>query len=146
MMKRELWSMPLVIIILSISMFLIASEVNHPFLMMLFPQAEEAFEYIKIYFTAFVLIYLGGLFINTSEINNYLLSRVLSQAIIMMFNVFLYKFSLQFGHLGLIILMVSSVYIGQYASYVTQKYSIKNSDVLAILLQTIIAYLLLSFY
>lgn len=142
MMKRELWIMPLVIIILSFSIFILTKAVNYPILNMLIPQEDKVYEFIKIYFTAFLLIYIGGIFFDTNKIDNYLLSRVASLTVIIVINICCYQFCSKYGNSGLIILMVVSIWIGQYVSYTTQNLGIRNSDILAILMQTIIAYLI----
>ena len=136
--RRELFTMPLMIIILSVFIYLVGSQVTHPFLKIMFPQNDNIFELFKIYFSAFLIIYLLEFFIE-NDINNYLFSRVVSLYLIMIVSGLLYFLLPFIGHLKLLITMVISVVIAQSSGYKLQKISIKNSDILALIMQSLLA-------
>lgn len=138
MKAKELLTMPLVIIILSIVVYLIGDTFNHPLLQLFFPQSDTNTEIIKIFFTSFLLIYLYDFLFTNDEINNLLLSRVGALLIMIIVTYFLYPIGAKYGHVGLIATILISVIYGQYVSLKVQTFAIKNSDILAIILQVLI--------
>lgn len=139
MKSRELVTLPLIIFIFSIFVYLISEEITHPFLKILIPQNDNALELSKVFFTTFLIIYFGIFLFDNQEINNYLLSRVISLLIMIIISIFLYHFLPLKGHLKLIVMMIIAVFSGQYVSLRIQMLKIKNSDTLALIIQSLIS-------
>lgn len=149
MKNRELVIVPLIITILGLFLYVIGDTITGDFVRIFFPQRNTIFEFLKIYFTAFLLIYICGLFTDDRKVNNYLFSRVVGSLIMMALTIALGSFVYFVFHkvtaLSLLIIFLVSVWVGQLVSYFTQKHEFKYQNTMAIILQTLITHLI-TFY
>jgi len=149
MKNRELVIIPSIIIFIGLFLYLIGDTVSSSFFKILLPQGNSIFEFLKIYFAAFLLIYISGIFTSDKQTNNHLFSRVIGSIIMMGVTVLLGSLGyLVFGETTsfmLLVIFVVSTWIGQGAVYLLQTYNFKHGIIIALILQTLIA-LLISYY
>lgn len=149
MKSRELVIVPLIITILGLFLYLIGDSITGEFVRIFFPQNNTIFEFTKIYFTSFLLIYLCGLFTDDRKINNYLFSRVVGSIVMIALTVLLgtiaYYIFKEVKPFLLLIIFFLSVWGGQFVSYQLQNYQLKYQNTVAIILQTLIT-LLISYF
>lgn len=145
MKQREFVKMPLVIMVLCCLVYLCSWKIAHPWLRILFPQSNNGWELSKVFFTAFLILYLGLFIFGKEVINNQLLSRVVALICMLIVSmVFFYFFSLK-GRLEIIIIMIGALFCGQGVCYLIQKVEIKNSDSIALIAQTLLTFFLTFF-
>lgn len=142
MKNRELVIFPLIIAILGLFLYVIGDTLSGEFVKIFFPQTSTIFEFLKIYFTSFLLIYICGLFTDDCKINNYLFSRVVGSIMMMAITVLLGSLAhLVFKEVKpymLLIIFFISIWGGQLVSYFVQNYNLKYQNTMAIILQTFI--------